>query len=91
MTESRLLDGERLVESFRDSPGEISSNHSIYYLRRSLFHDDAVIKLNSPQKERLMNTGARNLTFIILAAFPFLLIAVFEKIDHVMKGGLGGF
>ena len=38
-----------------------------------------------------MSTGARNLTFIILAAFPFLLIAVFEKIDHAMKGGLGGF
>jgi hypothetical protein len=35
MTESRLLDGERLVEFFRDFPEEISCNHSIYYLRRS--------------------------------------------------------
>lgn len=38
-----------------------------------------------------MNTAGRNLTFLILAAFPFILMAVFEKIDHAMKGGLGGF
>jgi hypothetical protein len=38
-----------------------------------------------------MNSGAKNLTFIIMAAFPFILIAIFHHIDHLMKGGLGGF
>lgn len=42
------------------------------------------------QEEKKMS-GAKNLTFVILAAFPFLLMAVFEKIDHALKGGLGGF
>ena len=43
------------------------------------------------QKEERKMSGAKNLTFVILAAFPFLLMAVFEKIDHALKGGLGGF
>ncbi len=42
-------------------------------------------------KEERKMSGAKNLTFVILAAFPFLLMAVFEKIDHALKGGLGGF
>lgn len=36
-------------------------------------------------------SGAKNLTFLIIAGFPFLLLAIFEKIDHALKGGLGGF
>ena len=43
------------------------------------------------KKEERKMSGAKNLTFVILAAFPFLLMAVFEKIDHALKGGLGGF
>ena len=38
-----------------------------------------------------MNSGAKTLTFIILAAFPFILTAIFGHIDHLLKGGLGGF
>ncbi len=36
-------------------------------------------------------SGTKNLVFVIMAAFPFILMAVFEKIDHTLKGGLGGF
>ncbi len=49
------------------------------------------ITVNSRQKERLMNNGGKTLTFLIMAAFPFILIAIFHHIDHIMKGGLGGF
>ena len=57
--------------------------------RRELFPWESSI-IDQIKRRRKMS-GAKNLTFVILAAFPFLLMAVFEKIDHALKGGLGGF
>ncbi|MEC4682580.1 MAG: hypothetical protein VST70_02740 [Nitrospirota bacterium] len=41
--------------------------------------------------ESVQRNGAKTFVILLIAAFPFLLMAVFEKIQHVLIGGLGGF
>ena len=41
--------------------------------------------------ESVQRNGAKTFVILLIAAFPFLLLAVFEKIQHILIGGLGGF